>query len=80
MSGGGAYFAFRANVIEKDYPIFFYTTQTDNPAIGTNDFKEYSIKVNYFPNKCDQLSIFLMMDGASAGSVYFDDVQLLKYN
>ena len=40
LSGGGAYFAFRANVNEKSYPIFFYTSQTDNPTIGTNDFKE----------------------------------------
>ena len=80
LSGGGSYFAFRANVNEKSYPIFFYTTQTDNPAIGTNDFKEYFIKVNYFPNKCDQLDIFLIMDGTSAGTVYFDDIQVLKFN
>ena len=80
LSGGGAYFAFRANVNEKSYPIYFYTTQTDNPAIGTNDFKEYSIKVNYFPNKCDLLDIFLIMDGTSTGAVYFDDIQVLKYN
>ena len=80
LSGGGAYFAFRANVNEKSYPIYFYTTQTDNPAIGTNDFKEYSIKVNYFPNKCDLLDIFLIMDGTSTGTVYFDDIQVLKYN
>jgi len=80
LSGGGAFFAFQAIVSEKSYPIFFYTTQTDNPATGTNDFKEYSIKVNYFPNKCDQLSIFLIMDGTSTGTVYFDDIQVLKYN
>ncbi len=80
LSGGGAYFAFRANVNEKSYPIFFYTSQTDNPTIGTNDFKEYSIKVNYFPNKCDLLDIFLIMDGTSNGTVYFDDIQVLKYN
>ena len=79
LSGAGAFFAIRANVNEKSYPIFFYTTQTDNPAIGTNDFKEYSIKVNYFPNKCDGLNIFLIMDGTSTGTVYFDDIQVLKY-
>jgi len=79
LSGGGAYFAFRANVTEKSYPIFFYTTQTDDPATGTNDFKDYSIKVNYFPNKCDRLDIFLIMDGTSTGTVYFDDIQVLKY-
>ena len=79
LRGAGAFFAIRANVNEKSYPIFFYTTQTDNPATGTNDFKEYSIKVNYFPNKCDGLNIFLIMDGTSTGTVYFDDIQLLKY-
>jgi hypothetical protein len=80
LTGKGAFFAFRANVSEKEYPIFFYTTQLTNPVIGTTDFTEYSLKVTYFPSRADQLHIFLLLDGNNQGQVYFDDVQLVKYN
>lgn len=80
LTGGGAYFAFRADVNEKDYPIFFYTTQGE-PVLGTAEFgsSEYSIQVNYFPSKADKLNIYLILDGTSSGTVFFDDIELLKY-
>lgn len=80
LSGGGAFFVLRGDVAEKDYPILFYSTQ-DKPVLGNTYFgeTEYSVKVNYFPSKLDDLQIFLILDGTSTGSVYFDDIQLLKY-
>lgn len=80
LNGGGAFFALRGDVNEKDYPILFYTTQ-DKPVLGNTNFgeSEYFIKVNYFPSKVDKLRIFLILDGTSSGAVYFDDIQLLKY-
>lgn len=79
LTGDGAYFAFRADIEGEEYPVFFYTTQGE-PALGTTDFKEYSVKVNYFPSMIEQLNIFLILDGSSTGTVYFDDIQVLKYN
>lgn len=79
LTNGGAYFAFRADIQGEEFPVFFYTTQGD-PVLGTNDFKEYSVKVNYFPSMIEQLNIFLILDGSSTGTVYFDDIQVLKYN
>lgn len=80
LTGGGAYFAFRADVHEVDYPIFLYSIQ-DKPVTGNTEFDEsvYSIKVNYFPTKIDELKIYLILDGSSSGTVFFDDIQLLKY-
>jgi len=79
LTADGAYFAFRADVNEKDYPIFFYTTQT-KPIVGSTGFEsEYSIKVNYFPSHVDKLNIFLILDGTAAGTVFFDDIRVLKY-
>jgi len=79
LTGGGAYFAFRGDVQEEESPVFFYTTQS-NPVLGTSGFREYSVKVNYFPSMIDKLNIFLILDGTSTGTVYFDDIQVLKYN
>jgi hypothetical protein len=79
LTGGGAFFAFRADVPGEEHPVFFYTTQ-GSPVLGTTGFKEYSVKVNYFPTMIDKLNIFLILDGASTGTVYFDDIQVLKYN
>lgn len=82
LTGGGAFFVFRADAKEETrFPIFFYTTQ-NTPVLGATEFggSEYSIKVNYFPSQVDRLNIFLILDGASTGTVYFDDIQLLKYH
>jgi hypothetical protein len=78
LTGKGAYFAMRANINEKEYPIFFYTTQSNSMISGSTDFVEYSLTANYFPNKVDQLYIFLLLDGNNQGQVYFDDVALVK--
>ena len=80
LTGGGAFFALRLDVDEKDYPIFFSTTQQD-PVKGTTEFgsSTYSITMKYYPNKVDALRIFLFLDGTSTGTVFFDDIQLLKY-
>jgi hypothetical protein len=82
LTEGGAFFAFRADAKEEtEYPIFFYTTQS-TPVLGNAEFgvSEYSVKVNYFPLQVERLNIFLILDGASTGTVYFDDIQLLKYH
>lgn len=78
LTGSGAYFAFRADVAGEDYPVFFYTTQGE-PILNSSEFQEYSIKVNYYPSQVDTLNIFLMLDGTSSGTVYYDDVELLMY-
>jgi hypothetical protein len=77
LTGAGAFFAIRADT-DKDVA-FFYTTQGKTPALGDSDFQEYSIKVNYFPNSNPTLIIFLMLDGSSLGTVYFDDIEVIKY-
>jgi len=81
LTGGGAFFAFRADPKEiEEYPIFFYTIQ-NSPVKGTTEFgsTEYSIRVNYFPQDVDKLNIYLILDGTSEGTVFFDDIQLLMY-
>jgi len=80
LTAGGAFFAFRADTNGADNSIFFYTTH-GHPVVGTTAFgeSEYSIRVNYFPSGVDELKTFLIMDGASSGTVFFDDIQLLKY-
>jgi hypothetical protein len=78
LTNGGAYLYFNAFVDNE--VVFVYTTKGKDISIGTHDFKEYTIKVNYFPEKVTELNIFLVLDGTSSGSVNFDDIQLLKYN
>jgi hypothetical protein len=75
LTNGGAYLFFNAFVNEE--LVFYYTSDI---SIGNHDFKEYSIGVNYFPDKVTELNIFLILDGTSSGSVNFDDIQLLKYD
>ncbi len=79
LTGGGAFFVLRADIDEWEYPIFFYTTQND-PLVGNADwnFDEYSIKVNYYPSRVDRLNIFLMLDGNSDGTVFFDDIEVIE--
>ncbi len=79
LTGGGAFFAFRGDVQGEEFPVFFYSTQ-DKPVLGTTGFQEYSVKVNYFPSMIDKLYLFLMLDGTSTGTVYFDDIRVSKYN
>lgn len=79
LTDGGAFFAFRADVFGEEHPVFFFTTQSTPVRGNTDGFQEYSIKVNYYPSKTDELIIFLMLDGASKGTVFFDDIKLLKY-
>jgi hypothetical protein len=78
LTGGGAYMAIRGDVAGK--LMFFYTMQKTNPVIGTSDFSEYALKVTYFPSTLDWFYIFLILDGTSSGDVFFDDVQVTKFN
>lgn len=77
LTGAGAFFAIRADIEKEE--AFFYTTQGKTPALGDGDFQEYSIQINYFPNSNPTLNIFLILDGSSLGTVYFDDIEVIKY-
>lgn len=45
---------------------------------GTQDFKEYTIDLYYFPRDVSVVSIFLLMDGRSTGTAYIDDISLVN--
>lgn len=77
ITGKGAYFAVRADI--NNEMAFFYSTEGKIPITGNTDFQEYSLPVNYFPNSSPTVSIFLILDGASKGIVYFDDIEVIKY-
>lgn len=79
LTNGGAFFALRADVHGEEYPVFFFTTQGSPVRGNTYGFQEHSLRVNYYPSKADQLIIFLMLDGASKGAVFFDDIKLVEY-
>jgi hypothetical protein len=81
LTPGGAYLSFVADKEGSNNPIFFYITN-DKPILGTSEgiFKEYTINVRYFPTDVDLLTIGLVLDSKSVGTVYFDDIELIKYN
>jgi hypothetical protein len=76
VTGNGAYVVIRGDGPSGTY--FFATTQGVIPITGTQDFKEYSVKVNYFPAGVNNILVFLILDGDKPGKVYFDDVRLVN--
>lgn len=74
VTGAGVYFAMLAN--QPNNSSAFVTTQGINNVIGTKDFMEYKLKLNYFPDNTKEIFIFLIMDGSATGTAYFDDISL----
>jgi hypothetical protein len=77
VTGPGVYFAMRGD--SGSSRNFFVTSQGTQSITGTRDFAEYSIKLNYYPNEVTRIYLFLLIDGTSTGTVYFDDVELVNY-
>lgn len=81
VTGGGATVLIRGDVTADRYPVFVYGTEGNILISGTsNGFKEYSLKIPYFPSQLDVFNIYLVLKGDSQGQVYFDDVTVTKYH
>jgi hypothetical protein len=78
VTGPGVYIAFRGDVGTNSG--FFVTTEGNVPITGTQGFKEYSVSLMYFPRNISNIFIFLLLDGQSTGTAYFDDVRVVNYN
>ncbi|HEY5825801.1 MAG TPA: hypothetical protein VIT44_15610 [Cyclobacteriaceae bacterium] len=76
VTGNGVYVALRGDVQSEN--VFFVTTEGNQKISGTQEFKEYSIKLNYYPQDVSAIWIFLIMD-TSTGTAYFDDIELVNY-
>jgi hypothetical protein len=77
LTGNGVYMAMRGDT--GNSANFFITTQGSKTIMGTQDFYEYSVKLNYFPGQVSSLYIYLLLDGTATGSVYFDDISIINY-
>ncbi len=77
VTGNGVHVAMRGDSQSEN--IFFVTTQGVQNIIGDQDFKEYTIKLNYYPQDVSGIFIFLIMDGSATGTAYFDDISLVNY-
>lgn len=81
VTGEGAILTIRGDVTGDPYPAFIFSTQNHLLLTGTDvNFVEYSLTVPYFPSRLDKLNIYLILMGSSEGSVYFDDVTVIKYD
>lgn len=76
-TGSGAIVAMRGDA--TSYSVFFTTTQGITPIRGTSDFVEFQVALNYYVTATSVIYFFLMIDGNSVGTAYFDDVTLTKY-
>jgi len=77
LTGRGAYFILQSDAIK--YP-FYYSSSNEITSIkGTTDFTEYKIMLNCYPDEKPDLFIYLMVYGASTGTVYFDDIKITYY-
>ncbi|MBS1508751.1 MAG: hypothetical protein JSS79_19095 [Bacteroidetes bacterium] len=78
VSGGnGVIVAFRGDSDSRT--LYLQTTQGSVPILGTADFTEYRVELPYYINATSRIIIYLMMDGPSQGTAYFDDITLIKY-
>ena len=78
---GSAMVTIRGDVTGDPFPAFIYTTEDKYPISGTtNGFVERTLTVPYFPNRLDKLNFYFILQGNSTGTVYFDDLEVNKYN
>jgi hypothetical protein len=77
VTNGGVYLALRGNSDSK--LTFFNTTQGVKKITGTSDFIEYSVEVPYYISLTQNINLFLILDGQSTGTTYFDDITLINY-
>lgn len=80
LSGDGANITVRGDVAGDPWPAIVYSTHGTTSITGTTDFVEYSVRIPYFPSKLDRLNFFFILAGNGGGTVYFDDVEVIKYN
>jgi hypothetical protein len=78
VTGTGVHIAMRGDIGTQVG--FFVTTEGSITITGNQEFKEYSVSLKYFPGKISKIYIFLLMDGQSTGTAYFDDVAVVNYN
>jgi len=76
VAGNGVCVALRGDTSSEN--AFFVTTEGNQRISGTQEFKEYSVKLNYYPQDVSAIWIFLIMD-TSTGTAYFDDISLVNY-
>ncbi len=73
----GVYFAIRGNANPKF--TFFSTTQGVKDLSGTSDFIEYAVEIPYYISLTESINLFLILNGKSTGTAYFDDITLVNY-
>jgi len=77
VTGNGVFIAMRGDT--QSGSAFFVTSQGNQSITGSQDFKEYTIKLNYYPQNVSNIFIFLILDSSSTGTAYFDDIELVNY-
>lgn len=80
LTGDGAMVTIRGDVTGDPFPAFIYTTDKAPVSGTTNGFVARTLTVPYFPNRLDKLNFYFILQGNSAGTVYFDDLEVTKYN
>jgi len=75
LTGKGAYLSLRGSAPSEI--VFDISSASLMPF--NDDFAEYSIKLDYYPEQIENLSLFLTLDGATSGTVFFEDIRLIDY-
>lgn len=77
VQGQGVAIAFRGESrFVEDLPFFLTTENSNSPLVGTQDFIEQTLVLDYYPNGVDGMSILLLMLSKTSGTAYFDDITL----
>jgi len=78
VTGSGVYIAFRGD--QGSSNVFFKTSQGVQAITGSRDFETYTVNLDSYPEGVDTMYIFLILDGTSAGTAYFDDISLVSHH
>ncbi len=78
VTGGAVTFAFRGDDLSHNTPSFFASSYGQNVIDGTTAFKEYIVVANNYPATVDKHFIFLILDGAATGTVFFDEIKVIN--
>lgn len=76
ITGSGVYVVFTGGAASHE--AFSQSTAFLSPIIGTQEFKPYTLKVSSVPEPVQKIAIYLILDGSSTGTAYFDDVKIVN--
>jgi hypothetical protein len=74
VTNDGVFVALRCD--NNSQILAFETTEDKITINGTTDFVEHTVEINSVPKDTNTIRVFLIMNGNSTGTAYFDDVSV----